>query len=553
MSALAFLLPGCEVDSVDIRDGRMRVEAHTVKEVANCPACMQGSQRVHSYYVRKPNDLPLGENVVRLQLRVRRFRCLNPACGRRTFAERLPELLAPHAQRTDRLSNALYHIGQALGGAAGSRLLNHLQMPASGDTLLRLLRKQPPCNRQGVRLLGVDDWAICKGRRYGTILVDLERHRTIDLLPDRNAVTLEKWLDTHPGVEVVARDRSPEYAHGIAEGAPAALQVADRWHLLVNLRQMLERLLSRLYATLKKLPLPEDSYIRTLANRRGRFPRTSAEQQASEASRARRIALYEEIQARRRAGQKIKQIADQLGHHRATVRIHYYAETFPERSHRQPAPSILDPFLPYLEQRHAEGCENASQLWREIHALGYPGTRRQVAQWMKRQRRRPAPVTPKKYLTGQHGQSLSSGTRASDVESGVPLPSVKKLAWLLVRDSETLDQREALVLQRIRQEPAMEHVYSLAQQFVKMIRQRVAAMLDPWLDACERSGVTNLRNFAEGIRKDYAAIHAALETTWSNGQTEGQVNRLKLLKRQMYGRAGLDLLRIRVLYSAHEH
>jgi transposase len=554
MSTLVYLLPGCEIDSVKVYDRKMIIEAHTVEEAVSCPDCTQSSQRVQSYYTRKPRDLPIAELVVRLHLCVRRFRCLNPACRRRTFAERLPELLAPHAQRTNRLTFTLYHVGQALGGAAGARLLNHLAMPASDDTLLRILRKRSRESHHNPRVLGIDDWAIRKGRNYGTILVDLERHRVIDLLPDRTSLTLENWLRAHPGVEVITRDRSMEYARGVAKGSPKALQVADRWHLLLNLRQMLERFLSRLYVRLKHLPvLDEENIEASLSSQRGLFPRTSAEQQASQASRSRRKALHEEIQNRRRAGQNIKQIADQLSLHRATVRIHYYAESFPERSHRQPMSSMLDPFLPYLERRHAEGCENASQLWREIQALGYPGSRRQVSQWMQLHRRQPAPTTPKKYLKGQRASSPSTITPVQEVNNGKRLPSVKKLAWLLIHDRETLDEKEMMALRRICQEPAIERVYSLAQEFVEMIRQRVAEMLDPWLNACQQSGVTNLQTFAEGIRKDYDAIRAALETTWSNGQTEGQVNRLKMVKRQMYGRAGLDLLRIRVLYTSGEH
>lgn len=554
MSGLVCLLPGCEIDSVRVSDRKMIIEAHAVKDGASCPECAQSSQRVHSYYTRKPRDLPMAELAVRLHLRIRRFRCLNPACTRRTFAECLPELLAPHAQRTNRLTVALYHVGQALGGAAGARLLNHLLMPASGDTLLRILRNQGQENHQSPRVLGVDDWAMRKGRNYGTILVDLERHRVIDLLSDRTSGTLECWLRTHPGIEVVARDRSTEYARGVAKGVPEALQVADRWHLLLNLRQMLERFLSRLYSRLKQLPvLGEEEGEASLASRRGRFPRTSAERQASQASRSRRIALYEEIQGRRHSGQNIRQIADQLGLHRATVRLYFYAESFPERSERQPMSSMLDPYLPYLERRHAEGCENASQLWREIQTLDYPGTRRQVSQWMQLQRTRPAPTTPKKYLKGKRVPSPATIAPVQKDKNSERLPSVRKLAWLLVRDRDALAEKEKVALRRICQEPQIERVYSLAQEFVEMIRRKVAAMLDPWLNACQESGVANLETFADGIRQDYDAIRAALETTWSNGQTEGQVNRLKMLKRQMYGRASLDLLRIRVLYSSCEH
>ena len=179
--------------------------------------------------------------------------------------------------------------------------------------------------------------------------------------------------------------------------------------------------------------------------------------------------------------------------------------------------------------------------------MGYPGSRRQVSQWMQLQRSRPAPTTPKKYLKRRRGTSPTPKTPAQETGKKARLPSVKQLAWLLIRDRETLAEKDMMALRRICQEPTIELVYSLAQEFVEMFRQRAAAMLDPWLNACQQSGVNNLQTFAEGIKKDYDSIQAALETAWSNGQTEGQVNRLKMLKRQMYGRANFDLLRKRTL------
>ncbi|MFZ0258261.1 MAG: ISL3 family transposase [Gammaproteobacteria bacterium] len=544
MSALAFLLPGCEIDSVRVGDCKLIIAAHPIKEAAVCPECALSSQRVHSYYVRKPRDLPIAGLVVRLSLRVRRFRCLNSACKKRTFAENLPEFLAPHAQRTNRLTAALYHIGQSLGGAAGARLLKHLFMPASDDTLLRILRKGNRDEQLTPRILGIDDWAFRKGRNYGTILVDLECHKVVDLLPDRSAETLATWLHTHPGIEVIARDRSIEYARGIAEGAPQALQVADRWHLLLNLRQMLERLLGRLHSRLKRLPLPDELQPKDfLTSSQMQFPRTSAEQEASQASRARRMTLYEEVQ-RRKANQNIKQISEQIRLSRGTVRIYYYAEAFPERGQHKRNPNILDPFLPYLERRFKEGCKNTMQLWREIRALGYPKSHRRVYQWMNQRRKQSA---------GHVASSPVDNAPVQKVEFGNRLPSVKKLAWLLIRDVESLSEKERMTLRQICQDPTIEKVHALSQEFAMMVRQGIAAMLDPWLSACQDSGVTNLQTFADGVKRDYDAIRGALETVWSNGQTEGQVNRLKMLKRQMYGRAGLDLLRTRVLYSSTEH
>ncbi len=554
MAAPVFLLPGCQVDAVKFRGRDLIIEAHTNSTNSRCPRCAQVSERVHSYYTRMPRDLPVGEHVVRLCLRVRRFRCFNPACPKRTFAERLPELLEPHAQRTNRLTVALYHVGQALGGAAGARLLKHLFMSVSDDTLIRILRRQRQMAQQSPRVLGIDDWAMRKGHTYGTILVDLERHQVVDLLPDRTAKTLEQWLRAHPGIEVIARDRSTEYARGVAEGAPGALQVADRWHLLMNFRQMLERFLSPLHSHLKELPqLVGAHHGEPLAVGRGRFLRAHSDEEASQASRKRRMARYAQVQRLRQEGLSIRQIANRLGLHRSTVRTYYYAENFPERSQRRPARSILDPHLPYLEKRHQEGCENAFQLWREIRARGYSGSRRQVSRWMQQRRKQPAPTTPKKYLKPKQATTHLAGVPHLEAIKDGGLPSVKQLAWLLIRDPDKLTEKEVATLQRIRQHPVIENVYSLAQQFVAMVRQKLATLLDSWLEGCLDSNLTDLQNFASGIKQDYEAVRGALETAWSSGQTEGQVNRLKMLKRQMYGRAGFDLLRIRVLYPSWEH
>jgi transposase len=269
------------------------------------------------------------------------------------------------------------------------------------------------------------------------------------------------------------------------------------------------------------------------------FRRSQTEQVLSQASRAQREARYEQIQQWRREGYNISQIAQRLGCHWETARKYYDATSFPERKRRPMMLSSLDPYLAYLEQRHLDGCENASQLWREIQALGFPGTARPVLRWMQLRRTHPAPSTPGPYRDKQT-PSLPQAQSA--------LPSARQLAWLLVSDPAQLSHDGTLILEHIRQLPMVAHVYVLAQQFVVMIKQRQTEQLDLWLTACSTHEVTQVRTFALGIQQDYAAIRGALETPWSNGQTEGQVNRLKFLKRQMYGRARFDLLRLRVLH-----
>jgi transposase len=285
-------VPGCRVDQVTRPSPQtLHVSVHGRHNHGHCPDCSHTSRAVHSRYRRSPADLPSLGRAVRLDLHLRRFYCNNPACHRRTFAERLPALLAPHARRTQRLAKAQARIGVALGGEAGSKLLPHLAMLTSADTLLRLVRRLPLPTAKTPRVLGVDDWAMKKGRTYGTILVDLERRRVVDLLPDRSATTLAVWLQAQPRITLVARDRSTEYARGISEGASRARQVADRWHLLVNAHEMVERWLSTVHGHLRTLP-PLAGDVIPSSRRTKAFPRTQADVAIRADSRARRQDLY---------------------------------------------------------------------------------------------------------------------------------------------------------------------------------------------------------------------------------------------------------------------
>ena len=389
-------LPGCRLLHV-VRDGpnALNVAAEGRRDHACCPACRTWSSAVHSRYQRRPADLPAGGKVVRLQLTIRRFYCHHPGCPCRTFAERFPQLLGRHAQRTRRLAEAHARTGLALGGQPAARLLSHLAMPASATTLLRVIRQLPLPRSGGPHVVGVDDWALRKGRTYGTIVIDLERRRPLDLLPDRSAATLATWVRREPQIRIVARDRSTEYARGATLGAPAAVQVADRWHLLLNTRQMIERWLARVHPRLKQLPPvapPVSSSQRTKA-----YPRTPAEVLARCAAVGRWEALYDDVRRRHAAGQSLRRINRETGLARATVRKYAFAEQFPRHGLRGPEPSILDPYLDHLQARLAGGCENAMQLWRELRTLGFPGTKKQVGRWLGERRTHPAKTTIRRW------------------------------------------------------------------------------------------------------------------------------------------------------------
>ena len=450
-------------------------------------------------------------------------------------------LVAPYARQTVRLADTITRVGFAVGAEPGARLLSWLRMPSSPDTILRLMHRHSISTGPTPRVLGIDDWAWRRGKAWGTILVDLERRCPVDLLPDRTSETVAAWLRAHPGVEIVARDRSTEYARAITEGAPDAVQVADRWHLLHNLRQVLVRYLTSARSRLKQLPgaaaFPGES---------GASPqrRSRAERAASEAARGRRRARYMEVQRlHSQEGLNAQQIARALKVNCKTVRKYLSADAFPEWGRHPRRAGVLSAYQDHLDARWNEGCRSALGLWKEIQALGFTGSSRQVSRWAQQRRSEPHPCTPAKH----RARCL---TQQDAPEPGGRLPSTRRLAWILALGPETLSPAEAAALAYIRQDTEVNLLHELSQTYRRMVREKRPEDFDEWLSACAESGISHMQTFAKGLQQDYAAVHAALKEPWSSGQAEGQINRLKTLKRMMYGRAGFTLLRQRVLYTA---
>ncbi len=529
---LPFALPDCIVDAVRGAGATLLVDAHTTRPCQRCPACNRLSARVHSRYLRLVHDLPLTDRPVRLLLRVRRFFCDDDACPKRTFAERLPALVPYRARRTPRLTEALRTIGFATGGAAGARLAKCLRLRTSRDTLLRLLRAPSPPDVPPPHAVGLDDFALCKGRSYGTIVVDLVRRRPVDLLPDRTTETVAAWLRAREGIDVVARDRYRAYANAAAAGAPDSEQVVDRFHLLVNAREVVERYVHRVRPDLRRL-LVDDTSLDSAAIDAPPPPRydhgTARRQlQASKhTERERRFGHVKEAHAR---GLNLHQVARATGLSVKTVRLWVAADVLPPERRGYRGGGKVDPYGPYLLRRLAEGCTNQTLLWQEITAQGFKGTRSLVAKWIRA--RRAGVPTP----------------------AGAPdatLPGPQKLAWLVLRASdENLTDDERALWERLRQHDERAWVQGTVARFTALVRERDAAAYDAWLADCHAGSVPELRNFAASLEKDGDAVRAALTLPWSNGPTEGQINKLKLIKRSAYGRMKLDLLRQRVLHAA---
>jgi transposase len=513
---------------------------------AACPLCAQPSARPHSRYVRRLADLPCQDRPVRLYVEVRRFFCANADCRRHIFAERLPAVAAVHARTTVRLDKAHCNIGLALGGEAGARLAARLAMPTSADTLLRRIRQAALPRHPAVRVLGVDDWAFCKGHCYGTILCDLERHSVVDLLPERSAEGLSDWLKKHPEVEVISRDRADEYIRGASAGAPQAVQVADRWHLLRNLSDALKGAVDRHHTDIQAAarevvvantptPASNQTDLPAPAAPSEALPLARQKQRQNE-RRQRRERLYDEVLALHGEGISQRVIADRLGVHRSTVRRFVESGSFPERASRRCA-RRTNGFIDYLKERWAAGCRNAMRLYAELQARGYSGSyysvRRQLAQWR-------SALAP-----GDEGQP------PRPVPAVMGRPSARRVSWLLLLDEADLEPQEQQFRERLQERcPELRGAAKLAGEFRALVRDHRESGWDAWLSqACGPDSVKELRGFAEGLRQDEAAMRAALRLEWSNGQVEGQVNRLKLIKRQMFGRAKFDLLRQRVLLA----
>jgi transposase len=389
---LPFDLPGFEVSQVNEYEELLVIHASSTAMEAICPDCAQVSGRIHSYYTRSPHDLPCSGRRVQLRLGVRRFRCSNTTCPRKTFVERIPQIVPVHGQSTTRLTSVLGAVALEVAAEAGARIPRHLNIPMSADTMLRIMRQQSDEPMPTPRVLGVDDWAFKKGKNYGTILVDRERQRPIDLLPDRTAETLTAWLKAHPGIEVITRDRSHDYIAGITAGAPQAIPIADRWHLLRNLSDALYRMLKSYSGPLRSVAKRFRPQSQLLSDSVDSPPRSTKPNL--------RFVAVKELAAQ---GYPQRTIARPLNVCRNTVKRYLAADAPPTYQGRGSRRSQLTPYIAYLEKRWDEGCHNSRILWEEIHRQGYPGSYGSVRRFVRRYRPPkpqlpPAPVWPRRQV-----------------------------------------------------------------------------------------------------------------------------------------------------------
>ena len=531
-SLLAVLFPhlaGLRVHRVEDIGDAVVIAASCRARAACCPRCGQESARVHGGYSRVVADGAAGGRPVLIVLQVRRFRCRNPGCPAVTFAEQAGGLSERYRRRSVPLTAMLAGFGLELAGRAAARLAATLGIAVNPATVLRLVAAAPePEITAAPLVLGVDDFALAKGQVYGTVLVDMSTGDVIDLLPDREAATFEAWLKAHPGAGIICRDRAGAYAEGARAGAPAAIQVADRWHLWHNLAEHAEKAVTAHRGCLTDPdpdPAGEPDGLRDVDGR---------ERRIITRTRDRHAAIHQLLAA----GHSLHSASRTLGLDRKTV----------QRFARQPGPdtllvkatsrpSILDPYKPYLGQRWNQGITNAAALHEEIRARGWTGHLNAVQRYLRQ------------FRTADGRDRQARAQPQLTAPATPPPPKTRQITSWLLRRPETLTDDEHTQLAAIRARcPHLDALAGHVTSFAQMMTARTGEDdLETWLAAAQTSDLPQLRSFAHGIRLDQQAVTNGLTLPWSSGTVEGTVNKIKMLKRQMYGRASFTLLRKRVI------
>jgi transposase len=506
--------PGFSVLSSDVSGSSVKLVMTPVASFGICPCCGSRAVRIQSRYRRHVSDLPISGRNVDLCVIVRRFWCDAVLCGQRIFCERFDrDILVPWARRTGRLEMIVHHLGLALGGRPAAAFSDRLMMPVSNDTLLRVVRRRCQVPAETLNVIGIDDFAWKRNHRYGTIVCDLERRRTVQLLPDREQATSQDWLTAHPSIRIIARDRGGGYGEAADKALPDAEQVADRWHLMENAsRAFLDAVQKSMRA------------IRSIIGSSIVDPKllTRAERLQYD-GHLRRQETNESILALSKQGAPIRQIVKRTGHSRKLVRNVLRGQRDDIFRVRQ---SSLETYLPWLESQWESGARNATALWRQLNGQGFRGCLGVVSEWMRRRKR----------------------AEKADQSSLARAPSARTIARLMTLERDHLSKADTLVVAVIEENlPTLVEAREIIADFHQMVRAKAIERFVPWIMRANGSLVSS---FANGVLKDEAAVRNAIISPWSNGQTEGQITKLKLVKRQMYGRGKIDLLQARLIGAA---
>jgi transposase len=531
---LGLMLPclsGTVVDRAEVSGGLVRVWVHAVAGGAACPDCGTWCTEVHDRYARRLRDAPAGGRRVLVWLAVRLLVCGNAGCPRASFAEQTEGLAVRYARRTPLLAGQLGAVAAALAGRAGSRLARAvLAIEVSRHTLVRVLMALPGPGAGPVRVLGIDDFSLRRGRTYATLLVDMETGEPVDVLPDREAGTARKWLEEHPEVEVICRDRAGAYAEAARGGAAQAVQVADRWHLWHNLCEHAGKAVARHQGCLDGPGCAGPGQPQEQEPQQPRPGQTAVPGAVPDGLEAVIRERHAAVHQLRAAGKTLPEAAAALGLSQQTAGRLWRAASA-DALLKARGTSVLDPWKPYLRQRWDAGITTIAALHREITALGYPGSEPTTYAWLALLKLAAPPPPP------------------------APPGKRQVTEWMLTDPARLGEDEQAQLAAICGRCPELDalagHVTAFAKMLTRRAGDRPGAGLDDWLAAAENSpGQPEIRSFTNGIRRDYQAVRNALTLEWSSGRVEGLNTRTKLLKRQMYGRASFPLLRKRILLTS---
>ncbi|WP_285544166.1 ISL3 family transposase [Streptomyces lavendulae] len=499
------LFPGIElrIERVHVASRILFVDAVGSGPPGRCPDCGNGARRVHSRYWRRLADQPVGGREVLVRLRVRRFLCEMPMCRRRTFVEQVEGFTRSHGQSSVAMRDLIRFVAMQLGGRPGERLCRRLALSGRRTSLIRLL-SAPEVPARAPRVLGVDDFAFRRGHTYGTVLVDVERGKPFDVLPDRSSETFLAWLEAHPGAEVICRDRATGYTRAIKQAATGAIEVADRWHLMQNLSVVVEKTCHQHRACLRKhaqeraqpdAPVP-DTWV---PDQPATLPKTAIVE--------RTLHRHADILDLVDKGWTISAIARRLDMDRKTVR-HFrdtdLAVLIESARHRRTG--LLTPFHSYLQARFLNGCTDASRLFREVRERGFGGTVQTV----------------RRYVA-----TLRDGTA---IPAPTPIPSPRAITSWIMRRRESLSEDDEVQLGEVCLAcPDIARAREIAERFTALVRDRTGHLLPDWISDVERDAPQPIRGFARFMKFDIDAVTAGLTLQYSSGVVEGHVNRIKML------------------------
>jgi transposase len=529
-------------------DGLVAV-LNSQQPTSNCPKCGKPSQHIHSHYQRCLQDLPISGQAVCWMVQARRFRCATKRCKQRIFCERFVEQVKVYSRNTLRNNKILEQTALLFGAKPSTKLTVQLGFQTSAATLLRRAHQNviPSCTGK-LKAIGVDDFALKKGRVYGTIIVNHENHRVVDLLPDRSSETLEVWLKQHPEIDVITRDRSLEYNKACTGGAPKAQQVLDKWHVLHNLRKTLQGLLERYTKQIADLAKKFRATINLPL-----YKRSAKEQEAAQRAlevRQERLLLIRDLHGQ---GKTIVQIAHELPASRTFVAKAIASNELPELRRNPHGRSVLNPWLRCLEDKFQAGLRNARQFWRELQSQGFTGSYERVHDWVRFRRDQELHLKSNTQTASDTNLELANAKVVPDIAFQLEKTrgfSARQLAFLLLLPLNKLSTDDHKVLTALQTTiPDVIKARELVTNFKTLIDSRDAKQLETWFGQMKASGLPDLVSFAKALEREQKPLKAMITTCYSNGRSEGHVNRLKMIKRQGYGRAGFDLLRKRVLLS----